>query len=209
MPGKQNKRRLFLEQLGKDLVTPFITRRERIPRTEASGPSRAAAALLGANHLFLTTTVYFSRKSKFLDGKRVNLVSVITLRTGQDQVSELYVSITHIVLRRTSLCGGSHHRAAHIILRRTSSFSTHHLAAHHLAPHIITAHHREAHIILRRTSSCGAHHPAEHMGGHLPEAHIIVRRTSSCGALHPAAHIVLRAAGDVRIVRRTQGKICR
>ena len=36
MPGKRNKRRVFLEHLGKALVTPFIARRERIPRTEAS-----------------------------------------------------------------------------------------------------------------------------------------------------------------------------
>ncbi|XP_045064895.1 piggyBac transposable element-derived protein 4-like [Coregonus clupeaformis] len=36
MPGKRNKRRVFLEQLGKALVTPFIQRRARLPRTEAS-----------------------------------------------------------------------------------------------------------------------------------------------------------------------------
>lgn len=33
---KTFKRRLFLEELGKCLVSPFIERRERLPRTEAS-----------------------------------------------------------------------------------------------------------------------------------------------------------------------------
>ncbi|CAJ1074266.1 piggyBac transposable element-derived protein 4-like [Xyrichtys novacula] len=36
MPQKRNKRRVFLERLGKALVTPLIERRERLPRTEAS-----------------------------------------------------------------------------------------------------------------------------------------------------------------------------
>ncbi|XP_053274074.1 piggyBac transposable element-derived protein 3-like, partial [Pleuronectes platessa] len=36
MSGKRNKRRVFLEQLGKALVAPYIARRERVPRTEAS-----------------------------------------------------------------------------------------------------------------------------------------------------------------------------
>ncbi|XP_053285620.1 piggyBac transposable element-derived protein 4-like [Pleuronectes platessa] len=36
MPGKRNKRRVFLERLGKALVAPYIARRERVPRTEAS-----------------------------------------------------------------------------------------------------------------------------------------------------------------------------
>ena len=36
MPRKRNKRRVFLEQLGKALVAPFIKRRERLPRTDAS-----------------------------------------------------------------------------------------------------------------------------------------------------------------------------
>uniref|UniRef100_A0A671U995 PiggyBac transposable element-derived protein domain-containing protein n=1 Tax=Sparus aurata TaxID=8175 RepID=A0A671U995_SPAAU len=36
LPGKRNKRRLFLEQLGKALVTPLIQKRERLPRTAAS-----------------------------------------------------------------------------------------------------------------------------------------------------------------------------
>ena len=36
MRGKRNKRRVFLQELGEALVTPFIARRERIPRTEAS-----------------------------------------------------------------------------------------------------------------------------------------------------------------------------
>ena len=40
MPGKRNKRRVFLQELGKALVTPFITRRERIRRTEASAARR-------------------------------------------------------------------------------------------------------------------------------------------------------------------------
>ena len=33
MHDKQNKRRVFLEQLGKPLVTPHIQRREGLPRT--------------------------------------------------------------------------------------------------------------------------------------------------------------------------------
>ncbi|XP_071244833.1 piggyBac transposable element-derived protein 4-like [Salvelinus alpinus] len=36
MPGKRNKRRVFLEQLGKALVKPLIRRRQRLPRTEAA-----------------------------------------------------------------------------------------------------------------------------------------------------------------------------
>ena len=36
MPGKRNKQRVFLEDLGKALVTLFIARRERIPRMEMS-----------------------------------------------------------------------------------------------------------------------------------------------------------------------------
>ncbi|XP_060766902.1 piggyBac transposable element-derived protein 4-like [Neoarius graeffei] len=36
MPHKQNKRRVFLEQLGKALVTPLIERRKHVPRTDAS-----------------------------------------------------------------------------------------------------------------------------------------------------------------------------
>ncbi|CAJ1083086.1 piggyBac transposable element-derived protein 4-like [Xyrichtys novacula] len=36
MPQKRNKRRVFLERLGKALVTPLIERRERLPRTAAS-----------------------------------------------------------------------------------------------------------------------------------------------------------------------------
>ncbi|XP_071256255.1 piggyBac transposable element-derived protein 4-like [Salvelinus alpinus] len=36
MPGKRNKRRVFLEQLGKALVKPQIQRRQRLPRTEAA-----------------------------------------------------------------------------------------------------------------------------------------------------------------------------
>ncbi|KAK1803155.1 hypothetical protein P4O66_021208, partial [Electrophorus voltai] len=36
MPGKINKRRVFLEQLGKARVTPYIQRREHLPHTAAS-----------------------------------------------------------------------------------------------------------------------------------------------------------------------------
>ncbi|XP_061923076.1 uncharacterized protein LOC133662903 [Entelurus aequoreus] len=36
MSRKQNKRRVFLEQLGKALVIPLIERRKQVPRTEAS-----------------------------------------------------------------------------------------------------------------------------------------------------------------------------
>jgi hypothetical protein len=36
MPDKRNKRSVFLEQLGKALVTPHIQRRERLPCTAAS-----------------------------------------------------------------------------------------------------------------------------------------------------------------------------
>ena len=41
MLGKRNKWRVFLQELGRALVTPFIAQRERTPRTEAS----TAAAL--------------------------------------------------------------------------------------------------------------------------------------------------------------------
>ncbi|XP_034385702.1 uncharacterized protein LOC117728888 [Cyclopterus lumpus] len=43
MPGKRNKRRVFLERLGKALVAPFVERRERLPRTEASAAFVKAA----------------------------------------------------------------------------------------------------------------------------------------------------------------------
>ena len=36
MLGKRNKRRVFLQELGKALVTPFIAQRERTPLTEPS-----------------------------------------------------------------------------------------------------------------------------------------------------------------------------
>ena len=36
MPDKQNKRKVFLEQLGKTLVIPHIQRREHLPHTAAS-----------------------------------------------------------------------------------------------------------------------------------------------------------------------------
>ena len=36
MPDKWNKRRVFLEKLGKALVTPHIQRREHLPHTAAS-----------------------------------------------------------------------------------------------------------------------------------------------------------------------------
>lgn len=39
-------------------------------------------------------TVYFRRSSKFLDGKRVNLVPVVVLRKSQALATELYVSTT-------------------------------------------------------------------------------------------------------------------
>ncbi|KAF7641232.1 hypothetical protein LDENG_00288190 [Lucifuga dentata] len=35
IPGKRHKRRMLLEQLGKALVTPYIQRREHLPRTAA------------------------------------------------------------------------------------------------------------------------------------------------------------------------------
>ncbi|XP_042170595.1 piggyBac transposable element-derived protein 4-like [Oncorhynchus tshawytscha] len=38
MPGKRNKRRVFLEQLGKALVKPLIQRRQHLPRTERRQP---------------------------------------------------------------------------------------------------------------------------------------------------------------------------
>jgi hypothetical protein len=44
MPDKQNKKRVFLEQLGKALVTTDIQRRESLPRTATS------AALVKAVH---------------------------------------------------------------------------------------------------------------------------------------------------------------
>uniref|UniRef100_A0A3B3DQJ5 PiggyBac transposable element-derived protein domain-containing protein n=1 Tax=Oryzias melastigma TaxID=30732 RepID=A0A3B3DQJ5_ORYME len=51
MPGKRNRRRLFLEQLGKDLIRPLILRRKGVPRTKDAydlmvsmrGDSRIAA----------------------------------------------------------------------------------------------------------------------------------------------------------------------
>ena len=51
--GKCFKRKLFLAELGKDLVTPLIQRRQHLPRTPASGslvrslqaPATALAAL--------------------------------------------------------------------------------------------------------------------------------------------------------------------
>lgn len=36
MPGKRNRRRMFLELLGKELVTPLIRRRDCLPRAEAA-----------------------------------------------------------------------------------------------------------------------------------------------------------------------------
>lgn len=38
MSGKKNKRRMFLEQLGKALVTPCIERRERLPTQKPLQP---------------------------------------------------------------------------------------------------------------------------------------------------------------------------
>ncbi|KAJ7993964.1 hypothetical protein DPEC_G00260590 [Dallia pectoralis] len=43
MPGKRNKRRVFLERLGKALVRPLIERRVTLPRTEASAAVVRAA----------------------------------------------------------------------------------------------------------------------------------------------------------------------
>ncbi|XP_029600134.1 piggyBac transposable element-derived protein 4-like [Salmo trutta] len=47
MPRKRNKRRVFLEQLGKALVKPLIQRRQRLPRTEAA--SALVKVLQGAD----------------------------------------------------------------------------------------------------------------------------------------------------------------
>ncbi|KAL7403957.1 hypothetical protein ABVT39_007812 [Epinephelus coioides] len=44
MPGKRNRRRVFLEELGKALVAPLIRRRKRAPRAEAA-ESRYMAAI--------------------------------------------------------------------------------------------------------------------------------------------------------------------
>ncbi|CAB1428626.1 unnamed protein product [Pleuronectes platessa] len=55
MLGKLNKRRVFLEQLGKALVSPFIELRERIPCTELSAvvvkAVKAAAAQRAIVHI--------------------------------------------------------------------------------------------------------------------------------------------------------------
>ncbi|KAL6456582.1 hypothetical protein MHYP_G00351260 [Metynnis hypsauchen] len=48
MSRKQNKRRVFLEQLGKALVTPLIERRKHVPRTEASAAVVKAFQSAGA-----------------------------------------------------------------------------------------------------------------------------------------------------------------
>ncbi|KAI3354195.1 hypothetical protein L3Q82_018733, partial [Scortum barcoo] len=48
MSRKQNKRRVFLEQLGKALVTPLIERRKHVPRTEASAAVVKAIQSAGA-----------------------------------------------------------------------------------------------------------------------------------------------------------------
>ncbi|XP_068451616.1 piggyBac transposable element-derived protein 4-like [Clinocottus analis] len=48
LPGKRNKRRVFLERLGRALVAPFMERRERRPRTEASAAVLKAARGCGA-----------------------------------------------------------------------------------------------------------------------------------------------------------------
>ncbi|TKS65156.1 PiggyBac transposable element-derived protein 4 [Collichthys lucidus] len=45
---KKNKRRVFLEQLGKALVTPLIERRKHVPRTEASAAVVKAIQSAGA-----------------------------------------------------------------------------------------------------------------------------------------------------------------
>lgn len=51
-----------------------------------------------------TRTVYFRRNGKFLDGKRVNLVPVVTLRKGQAEEPELYVSTTVRFCRAVKHC---------------------------------------------------------------------------------------------------------
>ncbi|KAI4797378.1 hypothetical protein KUCAC02_025107 [Chaenocephalus aceratus] len=48
MPGKRNKRRVFLERLGRALVAPFIERRKRLPRTAASAAVVKAVRAEGA-----------------------------------------------------------------------------------------------------------------------------------------------------------------
>ncbi|KAI3361653.1 hypothetical protein L3Q82_002020 [Scortum barcoo] len=48
MSRKQNKRRVFLEQLGKALVTPLIERRKHVPCTEASAAVVKAIQSAGA-----------------------------------------------------------------------------------------------------------------------------------------------------------------
>ncbi|XP_047241326.1 piggyBac transposable element-derived protein 4-like [Girardinichthys multiradiatus] len=48
MSHKQNKRRLFLEQLGKALVTPLIERRKHVPHTEPSAAVVKAIQSAGA-----------------------------------------------------------------------------------------------------------------------------------------------------------------
>nr|XP_043898190.1 uncharacterized protein LOC122779681 [Solea senegalensis] len=48
MSRKQNKRRVFLEQLGKALVIPLIERRKHVPRTEASATVGKAIQSAGA-----------------------------------------------------------------------------------------------------------------------------------------------------------------
>lgn len=48
MSRKQNKRRVFLEQVGKALVTPLIERRKHVPRTEVSAEVVKAIQSAGA-----------------------------------------------------------------------------------------------------------------------------------------------------------------
>jgi len=49
MPGKRNKRRVFLELLGKVLAYPFMERRKRLPRTEASAAIVAKATRVASS----------------------------------------------------------------------------------------------------------------------------------------------------------------
>ncbi|XP_056267070.1 piggyBac transposable element-derived protein 4-like, partial [Pseudoliparis swirei] len=49
MPGKRNKRRVFLELLGKALAYPFMERRKRLPRTEASAAIVVKAARVASS----------------------------------------------------------------------------------------------------------------------------------------------------------------
>jgi hypothetical protein len=59
MPDKWNKRRVFLEQLGKALVTPHIQRRERLPCTAAS--AALVKAIQGLNLVLIHLRLYLGQ----------------------------------------------------------------------------------------------------------------------------------------------------